>query len=90
MRLGDFLPGGEEQSRLKIVETPFQQLLRFVGALFSGFQAVDHDDQAQPILHRRADETIAGFFGEPGLEAVRTDRHRQQRVAVVLANLVPR
>ena len=53
------------------------------------FQAIDHDDQAQSALHRRADETIARFLGEAGLEAVRTDREGQQRVAIVLANLVP-
>src|ERR1700720_2991474 len=87
--LRDFLALAEEEAGLEIVESPFEQLLALVGALLFRAQAVDHDDQAQPVLHRRADETVARFLGEAGLEAVGADIHGEQGIAVLLADLVP-
>src|SRR5262245_65063354 len=87
--LRDLLAVGEEKTRLEAVEARLEELLALVGALLLGLEAVDHDDEPQPVLHRGADEAVARLLGEAGLEAVRSDRHRQQRIAVVLADLVP-
>src|SRR5262245_4232544 len=72
-----------------MVEAPVEQLLGLVGALLLRLEAVDHDDQAQSVLHRRPDEAVTGFLGEAGLEAVGSDRHGEQGIAVVLTDLVP-
>ena len=48
--------------------------------------------QRRPVLPScadRADDGVAGLLGEPGLQAVRADIHRQQWVAVALGDLVP-
>ena len=83
------LPFGEQRPRLEAVEAPIQQLLGLVGALLRALQPVDHDDQPQAVLHRRADQAVAGLLGEAGLHAVGADVHREQRIAVLLADLVP-
>ncbi len=41
------------------------------------------------VLHRRADQAVAAVDGEAGLEAVGPDVHREQRIAILLADLVP-
>ena len=51
--------------------------------------AIDHHDEPQAVLHRRADQAVAGFLGESGLQAVGADLHRQKRIAVLLSDLVP-
>ena len=63
-------PSREQHALLEIAEAPFQQLLGVVGAFLGGLGAVDHDDQPQAVLHRRADQTVAGLLGEAGLQAV--------------------
>ena len=52
-------------------------------------QAVDHHDQAQIRSARPSRQAVAGLLGEAGLQPVGADVHGEQRIAVVLADLVP-
>src|SRR5262249_61803838 len=71
------------------MKPPFQQFLGFVGALLFRPELIDDDDQAQSVLYRRADQTVAGLLSETGFEAIRPEIHVEQGVAVELADLVP-
>ena len=71
------------------MEPPVQHFLGLIGPLLLRSQPVDHHDQTQTVLHRRADQAVAGLLGESGLEAVRPDIERQQGIAVELTDLVP-
>src|SRR5690606_5135023 len=79
--LGDDFAAAEDRRPFEGAEPPVEQLARFLGALLVGFGAVDDDDQALPVAHRRAGEAISGFLRMARLEAVRTDIHAEQRVA---------
>ena len=85
----DILAFGEQHLRLKTVKAHFQHFLGFVAALLVGFGAGDHDDEPEIVLQRRADQVKAGIRGFAGLEAVGADAHAEQRIAVLLADIVP-
>src|SRR3974390_817531 len=71
----DRRPGGEQDVLLEAAETPFQKLLSIVAALLCILRAVHDHDQPQPVLHGRADQTVAGLLREPCLQSVRADAH---------------
>ena len=45
-------------------------------------EPADHEDHALAVLHRRADEAVAGLRGMAGLQPVDAEAELQQRVAV--------
>ena len=73
--LADRLALREELARLEGAETPFEELARFLAPGPRGLEAIDDDDQALPVLHRRADEAVAGFVDVAGLQPVGADVH---------------
>ena len=87
--VADLLVGREQRARLEIAKTPFQHLLGFRGAIVGIFEAVDHDDQPGVVLHGRADHAVAAVLGVAGLQPVGAVERVQQRIAVLLADLVP-
>ena len=90
LRLADHLALVEEQPRLEGAKAPVEQLARLRLRPVAGrLEAVHHHDQPLPVLHRRADQAEAGLVDVARLQAVGADVHGQQRVAVLLADLVP-
>src|SRR5262249_32517593 len=89
LRLGDLLAIREKKPGLKMVKSPIEELLAFVAALLLAAQSIHDDNQAHSVLHRRSDQTVSRFLGEPRFEAVGADAHGKQRVAIVLPDLVP-
>ena len=87
--LGDGLAFGEQHAGVEILEAIVQQLLGVVGAVLGILQSGDHDDQPHAVLHRGADQIVAGLVGEAGLHAVGAIDGAEQRIAVLLADLVP-
>src|SRR5581483_12053287 len=85
----DHLASLKQRARIKRAEAPLQQFARLLGALLRGLQAVDDDDQALPVLYRRADQAVAALRRFAGFQAVRADLHVEQRIAVELAHPVP-
>src|SRR5688500_6752151 len=65
----------DQQSRLEVVKSPLEKLLGLVRALLLRLQAVDDDNQSQPVLYRRTHETITRFPDEAGLETVGSALH---------------
>ncbi len=86
--IADLLAFGEQQPLLETVEAVIQKFPRCVRALIARFQTIDDHDQPHAVLHRRSDQAVAGFVGEAGLHAVGADIHGEQRVAILLADLV--
>src|ERR1700722_10065423 len=87
--IADRLLRGEQCPRLEIAESPFQHLLGLGGAVIRILEAVDDADQADAVLHGRADHAVAALVGKSGLQPVGARQRGQERIAVLLADLVP-
>ena len=87
--VGDLGAGRVEADGVEGAEGPFDHGWRLGGALGVVGEAADHEDHALAVLHRRADEAVAGLGGVAGLQAVDAEAELKQRVAVVLPDAVP-
>src|SRR5882757_918649 len=87
--IADRLIGRDQRPGFKTAEAPFQHLLGFGGAIVRILKTVDHDDQPRVVLHRRADHAVAALLGVAGLQPIGAGQGLEQRIAVLLADLVP-
>src|SRR5262249_20745493 len=78
----------KEKLGVKIIEAPFEQTFGLVGPFLFGFEAIEDYDEALSVLQGGPHNAVAGFPAEAGLQAVRSDIHRQQGIAVGLPYLV--
>src|SRR6202158_3963477 len=87
--IADQLLCREQRPRLEIAISPFQHLLGFGRAIVGILQTVDDDDQPYSVLHGGADHAVAALLGITGLQPVGALERIQQRIAVLLPDLVP-
>ena len=85
----DRLVGREELPRLEGAEPVIQELARLGRAVPGGLEAADHHDEPLTVLDRRPGQRVAGFLEEPGLQPVGARELGQERIAVLLPDLVP-
>ncbi len=87
--IADHVLGLEQRAQLEAAKSPFQQFLGLGHAIVRIIETVDHHDQPQPVLDGRGDRAISAILGRSRDQAI-GPRHRvQQRIAVLLADLVP-
>ncbi len=79
----------EQRPHLEVAKSPFEHLLGFGGAIVGIIEPVHDNNQPQAILHGGADHAVAAFLGVSGLQPVGALEGGQQRIAVLLPDLVP-
>ena len=92
LHLGGADLGARLEQRLGLpgVEAPLDQPRRFLHALVPARHAGEHLDQAAAVLLGRAGEAVARLVGVAGLEPVGARHMAEDRVAVVLRDVLAR
>jgi hypothetical protein len=81
--------GGDQRLFVEGGKAPFEQGCPFARAVLRLVIAAHDDHQPPPAPLGRADQTIAGLVGEPGLDPVGPGHDAIERIVVLLGNAVP-